>query len=63
MARKPRVGGAREGAGRPPKTGEARTERLPVKVSPTELDELRARADREGRTLADLVRSALRLAS
>jgi len=62
MARKkPTHGGSRKGAGRPPKGAEARSAPLPVKVSPAELDALRARSEKLGVTLAELVRTALGL--
>lgn len=57
--KKPTHGGVRDGAGRPPKAGEARSVPIPVKLSPTELDTLRARAEREELSLAALVRRAL----
>lgn len=59
--KKPTHGGPRKGAGRPPKGAEARSVPLPVKVSPTEIDALRTRAEKLGVTLADLVRTALAL--
>ena len=58
-ARKKKHGGARKGAGRPPKGDASRTEPIPVKLSPDEMDALRTDAERKGITLADLVRGAL----
>lgn len=64
-ARRKQHGGRREGAGRKAKTttGEARTEPIPVKVSPSELDILREYASARGRSLADFVRGELGLSN
>jgi hypothetical protein len=56
--RKPKHGGRREGAGRPAGGGE-HGDLLRVRASEELLDRLRERAEREGVTVAAIVRRAL----
>lgn len=55
-------GGRRPGAGRP-RSDDAATARLEVRLTPGELEELRARADEAGQAVSEYVRDALFLAA
>lgn len=61
MKRRKAHGGRRAGAGRPAISGEARTQQIPVKVSPTEMAAMRTGAAALGLTLSAYVRLLLRL--
>jgi len=54
-------GGRRPGAGRPPSADPA-TARLEVRLTPGEIEELRARADEAGQPVSEYVRDRLFLA-
>lgn len=59
--RKPKVGGARAGAGRPPKGPSARSVVRTIKLTPAERDAQDALAASEGTKWTDVARAALGL--
>lgn len=60
--RKPKVGGARPGAGRPSLGDDARSANVTVKLTPATRAAWRAAATREDSTLTDYVIAAVELA-